>query len=74
MAAYFFREPTPGLHLARTGRLVDCDAQVGELALDLFSRKQMQTAHQYGRFEHGRLSAIEALKGLMGDEPHEAAA
>src|SRR5262249_52164625 len=71
-------QPAPGLALARAGRLVDGDAQVTDLALDLLGWQHMEPADQDCRLSHGRLGTVEAVEWtvvlLMDDGAAEARA
>ena len=63
-------QPAPGFVLARFGRLVDRDLQIGHFAVHLLRRKHVQPTHQHRAFDHGRLRPVEAGKVGVRDFVH----
>src|SRR5262249_22672844 len=62
MAANLLDQPIPRLLLRGASGLFYRDAQIIDLALDLFARQEIEPAHQDGRLDHRGLGAIEAFE------------
>src|SRR5262249_14898610 len=71
MGLHLFRKPGPGLDLAQPRGLLDGNMEIGQLALNLFTRQHMETAHQNCGLDHCSLSAIEPLERRVGDRTYD---